>query len=274
MVLISRVPLRPCSGRPEHRQRTRAGGQPLRQTMLKVELHTHTADDPEDYIPYTTQELVDRAARLEYDALAITLHSRQLDLTPELSEYARVRGITLIPGVEVSIEGRHVLLINFPPEAGAERVQTFDEIAALRARVGGTGWLVVAPHPFYPASSCLNHHLEAHADLFDAVEISAFHTRWVDFNRRARAWARAHGKPLVGNCDVHRLNFLGPTYSLVDAPCEPTAICDAIRAGRVEVRSTPLSSASAAYQLGQLLSGDVQKVRWRKSGRPAPVSAA
>lgn len=242
--------------------------------MLKVELHTHTADDPEDYIPYTTHELVDRAALLEYDALAITLHGRQLDLTAEISEHARARGITLIPGVEVSIEGRHVLLINFPPEAGAERVQTFDEIAGLRTRVGGTGWLVVAPHPFYPAASCLNRHLDARADLFDAVEISAFHTRWADFNRRARAWAQAHRKPLVGNCDVHRLNFLGPTYSLVDAPRDPAAICDAIRAGRVEVRSTPLSSASAVYQLGQLLYGDVQKVRWRKSGRPAPASAA
>ena len=29
--------------------------------MLKVELHTHTADDPRDAIPYTSAELIDRA---------------------------------------------------------------------------------------------------------------------------------------------------------------------------------------------------------------------
>lgn len=241
--------------------------------MLKVELHTHTSDDPDDYIPYTTRELVDRAAELRYDAVAITLHHRQLDLAG-IVDYARGCGVTLIPGAEVSIEGRHVLLINFPLNAGAERVRTFDDLAALRTRARGAGWLVVAPHPFYPASSCLNHRLEAHPELFDAVEISAFHTRWLDFNRRAREWARAQGKPLVGNCDVHRLSFLGPTYSLVDAAPDPHAICEAIRAGRVEVCSTPLSTARAAHELAQLLYGDVQKLRWRMGGRPAPASAA
>ena len=80
--------------------------------MLKVELHTHTADDPEDTIPHTTFELIDRAAALEYDALAITLHDHQLDLKP-FARYAAERGITLIPGVERTIEGRHVLLLNF-----------------------------------------------------------------------------------------------------------------------------------------------------------------
>ena len=28
--------------------------------MLKVELHAHTADDPEDFVPHTVERLVDR----------------------------------------------------------------------------------------------------------------------------------------------------------------------------------------------------------------------
>lgn len=72
--------------------------------MLKVELHTHTADDPIDSIPHSTLELIDRAAALHYDALAITLHDRQLDIR-RLAPYAAERGIPLVPGIERSIQG-------------------------------------------------------------------------------------------------------------------------------------------------------------------------
>jgi len=41
--------------------------------MLKVELHTHTADDPVDAIPHTTHQLIDHAAALGYDALMVTV---------------------------------------------------------------------------------------------------------------------------------------------------------------------------------------------------------
>ena len=60
--------------------------------MLKVELHTHTVDDRVDHIPHTAFELIDRAAALSYQALAITLHDLQLDIRP-LKPYAAERGI-------------------------------------------------------------------------------------------------------------------------------------------------------------------------------------
>src|SRR5258705_5743110 len=115
--------------------------------MLKVELHTHTADDPVDRIPHTAAQLIDRAAALGYHALAITLHERQLDLE-RLAPYAAERGLTLIAGVERTIEGRHVLLLNF--RRGAEDVRTFQDLARLRQRQARFG---VAPHPFLPLPS-------------------------------------------------------------------------------------------------------------------------
>ncbi len=216
--------------------------------MLKVELHAHTSDDPVDYIPHTVDRLVDRAADLGYDAIAITLHDRQLDVEP-YREYARSRGIVLIPGVERSIEGRHALLINFPA-AAAEAAETFGDLAALRAAHDG---LVIAPHPYYPVSSCLQRDLDRHPDLFDAVELNALYTRFLDFNRRAVVWARAQGKPLVGNADVHRLGQLGTTWSLVDAEPDPDEICAAIKAGRVELRTTPISVARLVYNLATVM---------------------
>jgi predicted metal-dependent phosphoesterase TrpH len=88
--------------------------------MLKVGLHTHTADGPVDRIPHSTIELIDRAVALRYDALAVTLHERQLDLR-RVIPYAAERGLVLIPGVERSIQGRHVLLLNFAH--GAEQIR-------------------------------------------------------------------------------------------------------------------------------------------------------
>jgi predicted metal-dependent phosphoesterase TrpH len=240
--------------------------------VLKVDLHIHTGDDPLDRIPYSTLELIDRAAALGYDALAITLHDLQLDTEP-LAAYAAVRGITLIPGIERTIEGRHVLLLNFSRRA--EAVDSFADLARLKAREHG---LVIAPHAFFPGATCLRGLLDCHADLFDAVEYNAMFTRSVNFNRAAERWARRHGKPMVGNGDVHRLAQLGSTYSLVDAEPTADAICAAVKAGKVEVVATPLSWKAVASILRELLTvTDVINLatgRQRSSGRQAAVYGA
>lgn len=233
--------------------------------MLKVELHTHTSDDPLDPIPHTTEELIDRAARLGYDAVAITLHERQLDLR-RFQAFAADRGIVLIPGIEQTIEGRHVLLLNF--SAATEQVETFADLARLRRRERG---LVIAPHPFFPTGECLRGDLDRHAGLFDAVEFNAMFTTTVNFNAKALRWAAAHGKPVVGNGDVHRLQQLGSTYSLIDAERSPDAICDAIARGRVQVVSRPLSWIEVAQIMVPLTWGMIAQ-RARNVLEPIPTS--
>lgn len=229
--------------------------------MLKVELHTHTSDDPKDFVPHTALDLIDRAANLGYHALAITLHDRQLDVR-KLAPYAKERGLLLIPGIERTIRGKHVLLINFPVEV--EQVSSFEDVAALKDRSGG---LVIAPHPFYPARCCLRGLLDDYAWLFDAVEFNHFYTSAINFNRAAARWAREHGKPLVGNCDVHRLTQLGTTFSWVDAEPDIDSVCEAIRVGRVEIQTKPLSSLKAARVLGSMALHDLCRI-WDAELRP------
>jgi hypothetical protein len=138
---------------------------------------------PVDSIPHSGTELIDRAAALGYDALAITLHEQQCDVRT-LAPYAAERGIVLIPGVERTIEGCHVLLLNF--RNGADEVKSFADLVRLKRATRG---LVVAPHPFFPTPTCLGRQLERNADLFDAVEYNAMFTASVNFNRRAERWA-------------------------------------------------------------------------------------
>jgi predicted metal-dependent phosphoesterase TrpH len=218
--------------------------------MLKIELHSHTSDDPIDRIPHTATDLIDRAAALGYTALAITLHDRQLDIAP-LVPYAAERGVVLIPGVERTIMGRHVLLINF--RSGTDEVRSFEDIARLKRRMPG---LVIAPHPFFPAWTCLRGFMDRHADLFDAVEYNAMFTAAMNFNTRAVRWAARYGKPMVGCGDIHRLHQLGTTFSLVDAEADPDSICAAIAAGRVRVDSTPLDWLTAVRTVTEMVADE------------------
>jgi hypothetical protein len=72
---------------------------------------------------------------------------------------------------------------------------------------------------------------------------------------------------MVGNGDVHRLHQLGFTYSLVDAPPDAGAICEAIRNGRVQVRAKPLSVVTAATIMWQLVAGDLIRA-WIRQLQP------
>jgi len=221
--------------------------------VLKVDLHLHTSEDPVDYIRHDACQLIDRAAELGFDALAITLHDRQLT-DPRVGAYARERRIVLVPGIERSIEGCHVLLLNFPQSS--EAIRTFDDLAVLKARSAG---IVIAPHPFFPHSSSLGSCLAARGELFDAVEWSYFWTGGVNFNAAAARWARANGKPIVGNSDLHDIRQLGRTYSRVHADPDADAICQAIRDGNVALETSPVPKNELARVLSRMALQDIRK---------------
>lgn len=203
----------------------------------KAELHAHCNLDPKDsrLCSYSAEEVIMEAARLGYEVLAITCHD--LDVwTTDLSEYAANLGITLIPGMELVIEGRwHTLVYNF--RTGAENLDTFEKVRA-RSR---PDTLVVAPHPYFPSRKCLWSRLERDIEVFDAVEISGFYTRRLDFNRRARRIAKVHSMPLVGNGDVHQLWQLGRTFTWIYSTPGIGPVLNGVKRGRVRVESAALS---------------------------------
>jgi predicted metal-dependent phosphoesterase TrpH len=230
-------------------------------SALKVDLHLHSSEDPVDHITYDARAVIDRAADLGFDALALTLHDGVLE-TDEVRKYAESRDIVLLPGIERSIRGRHVLLLNFP--RGVEAVRTFDDIAALKARSNG---LVIAPHAFFPDRTCLRSALNERPDLFDAVEWTYFWTHGLNFNVPAARWARVHAKPIVGNSDLHDLRQLGRTYSWVESDRDADAICEAIREGRVRLETSPVPPLELAQVLGGMFLRGLR-------GRKAPQSRA
>src|SRR6266567_7422702 len=201
--------------------------------LLKADLHLHTREG-EAFIAYDARQIIDRAEREGYQVLSITNHET-VTFSQDLATYARDRGILLIPGVEATIEGRHVLL--YICDGPVSQVRTFADVRQLKT----PDWLVVAAHPFFPARSCLRSRLLSEIDLFDAIEFSHFYTRRINFNRSAVRLAREMGLPLLGTSDGHLSRQFGTTYSLIES--EPTAACvlSAIRKGQVRIVSHPLS---------------------------------
>jgi predicted metal-dependent phosphoesterase TrpH len=212
------------------------------ERWLKAELHSHCDWDPYDcrICDSSPDALIREAARHGYDVLAVTCHD--LDIwCPELAEYAESFGITLIPGMEVLVEGRrHALVYNF--RTSPQDLDTLDKIRTLRR----ADTLVVAPHPFFPAGSCLGRLLEKNLDVFDAIEFSGFYTRHLDFNRKALRIARENQKPMVGNADVHFQWQLGKTFTWIYSEPGIQPILNAIKSSRVKVKTSPLSMREAS----------------------------
>jgi predicted metal-dependent phosphoesterase TrpH len=181
---------------------------------LKADLHLHTNEGPEDFVRWSPAELIDLAAQAGYQVLSFTDHDR-VTYSPGIARYARNRGIVLIPGVEATVESRHILLYNFP--CPLETLRSFADIQ----RRKGSDTLVVAPHPFYPGPTSLRRRLREHLDLFDAIEYSHFYTACLDGNRGVLRLAHDRGLPLLGGSDAHLPRQFGTTYSLVDADLSP-----------------------------------------------------
>ena len=204
-----------------------------RPIPLKSDLHLHTAEDPLDRVRYTAKELISKAADQGFDVISITNHQR-MTFNQDLLSYARERGILLIPGIEMTIQRRHVLVLNPPPH---KICSDFFSLSKLRR----PETLIVAPHPYFPGTYSLNGRLLKHRSLFDALEYCHFYSLRINFNQKAIEVCQSDGFPLIGNSDAHFLSQFGTTYSLIYAEKNLESIFTAIRAKRVEVVTRPLT---------------------------------
>jgi predicted metal-dependent phosphoesterase TrpH len=204
-----------------------------RPRPLKADLHLHTAEDPLDRVRYTAKELISKAADEGFDVISITNH-HQMTFNQDLLSYAQKRGILLIPGIEMTIQRRHVLVLNPPPH---KMCSDFFSLSKLRR----PETLIVAPHPYFPGTHSLNGRLLKHRSLFDALEYCHFYSPRINFNQKAIEVCQSHGFPLIGNSDAHFLSQFGTTYSLIYAEKNLESIFTAIRAKRVEVVTRPLT---------------------------------
>ena len=202
--------------------------------MLKADFHIHTDSDPADKISYSNEELIDLAAQKGYGLLSITNHD-VITFQDELDAYARERGILILPGVEIFVEDKHVILINARKEHLS--IRDFQDLREAK----NPNFLIIAPHPYFPKSYCLNRKFEQHQDLFDAVEFSHYYHPMINFNRKAIRICREQGIPMIGSSDTHMFRQFDTTYTLVESEQDVRSVIQAVRTGKVEIVTRPLS---------------------------------
>ena len=204
--------------------------------MLKADLHIHTHEDPNDgyKIKYSAKEFITVASKMGYDIIAITNHDA-VYYNDEIAEFARRKGILLIPAIERTVEGKHVLIYNITKEE-AEKIKTFEDLRKFKNKDN----LIIAAHPYFLISSLGKKFLE-NIDIFDAVEYSFFFTRIINFNRKAVKIAKKYGKPVVGTSDLHNMKYFGFNYTLIDSQKHIPFIIKAIKKNKIELKVKHLS---------------------------------
>lgn len=216
--------------------------------MLKGDLHLHSKEDSQDKIPYTAKELIDEGARQGLDVMSLTMHET-VYYPQKLVDYASKKGILLIPGCEMKVEKRHILIYNKDAKKLAkivDKIQKVNQIDKIAEHKQDS--IVMAPHPyfvnplFFWKVSSIGKILEKNINTFDAIEYSHFYYRKINLNKKAVSLAKKYKKPLIGSSDLHRLYHFGYTNTLIDANKDIDSVFEAIRKRKVKVntRSLPL----------------------------------
>ncbi len=192
-----------------------------------------------DVLEHDAFDLIDHAASLNYQVLALTLHGR-LYCPQELRDYAIAREILLIPGIEIYLDHHEILLLGVDQKDLA-RLKTLSDLVAFK-KERGNDLLVIAPHPFYVLRQCIGSKLEKYAEAFDAVEFCHFYTSWCNPNVKATMVARRLGKPMIACSDTHRLKWMKDHYCLLDAKLTQKDVFTAIREGKIQNVSRPMGN--------------------------------
>lgn len=235
---------------------------------IKTNLHFHTSDDPSDPVEYSAKEGIDKAVSLGFGALAITCHQK-FAWTKEYDEYAKSKGLVLIPGIELYVgetlpeSRRHVIVLNAVPSV--ESIRTFEELASYRRAHPEA--FILAPHPYFYGNFCLQEFFEKYIELFDGVEQSWFYSHWFNRNIKARAAAEKYHLPFISTSDAHFFDFLDTNYCTIESEnAAPEAILSALKAGKFENTTSPRRFwKDMIWRQGRFFA---RIYFWRKNGCP------
>lgn len=203
--------------------------------MLSAELHLHTKEDKFDKINYSAKELIDYLSRLGREVISITGHDT-LVYSDELKKYAETKNILLIPGCEIWIEKKHVVVLNWIGDPF--QIKTFEDLKKLKKE--NKEVIVLAPHPFFGRGDCLKEDLEKNINLFDAIEYCHLYNNFINRNKKAIQIAKKYNKPIIGTSDAHHFFQINHTYTKINSKKDIPSIIKAIKENKIELVTKPL----------------------------------
>ena len=185
--------------------------------------------------------VINQAKKRGFDAIAITDHDTTAGAKKALT--LKNQGILIIPGIEVSTKGGHVLILGTTKEyeSGKSAAETIHEAK-------DDGCLVIIPHPYHIFRHAVGLHEKEALLLADALE--AYNSRYYfsTSNEVVVKKSKKLNKPITAGSDAHECKFVGNGINLIDA--EETSIdgiFKAIREGKI--KATCVKTPSKTYAL-------------------------
>jgi hypothetical protein len=193
------------------------GRNKVKSLGLKIDLHVHTCYS---YDAVTTlKEVVAYSKKRGLDGVAITDHDTLLGAF----KLTQKTELIVIPGVEITALGGHVLALNvtkpIPPKLGLpETVQ----------RIHEAGGIAVAAHPYSVYKSVMSQQIVS----CDAVEV--INSAAVPFSLSTylnRKLATRLKLPQTAGSDAHYAPEIGSAYTIIEADPDVDEIVQAIKRG-------------------------------------------
>ncbi len=210
--------------------------------QLKASLHIHTSEDKKDghMINYSIYDLIDEAEKNGFKVLGFTPHNKFV-FKQKFAEYAKNKGILLIPGVELSLGhvfSKHVVILNC--NKNIEKIKSLKQL--LEYKKNHPEIFILAPHPTYNRFISVGaRNLKKYIDLFDAIEYSCSYSQKMNRNnKKAGSIAASFQKPIISTGDVHVLKKLNTDFCIIEATdCTAESVLQAIKYGKFKNITAP-----------------------------------
>jgi predicted metal-dependent phosphoesterase TrpH len=199
---------------------------------LKLDLHIHTVHSPDSF--NTLQDITRRLKEEGLDGYAVADHDTLTGIPEALKNS---EGLAVVPAVEVTARGAHILALQptEPIPMGRTIAETVDAIH-------GQGATAVLAHPYGLPRTwiSINSAIDARLDAVEVANSAQIPYNYIrDLNE---ALADRLGLPQTGGSDSHIPDTIGRAYTIVEtASRDPEDIVKSIHGGLTTVHGSGIT---------------------------------
>ncbi len=207
----------------------------MEEMLLRIDTHVHTTNSPDGSVEAGQIPQVLRLKRL--DGVAVTDHDRFFD--------QEIKGIIVIPGIEVSTKQGHLLGLGDVGEISTGL--SVDETVRI---IHGRGGVAILAHPYDVIRGGIRP--SQVTERLDGIETinSKAHPYSLSKHLAEKA-AKELSVPMFGGSDSHTLETIGDAYTCIESRSGSVVdILHAMNTGKVYARGGPSGGIKQLKRVG------------------------
>jgi predicted metal-dependent phosphoesterase TrpH len=193
--------------------------------MLKIDLHLHTMFSEDSKVTFESAVAMCESRGL--DGFAVCDHDQMTEIPHEVT---RDTDLIIVPGVEVSAKGAHILAFDI-----SKPIPKDLSISETVLRIHMQKGIAILAHPFSVFRTWVNRSeiIEANFDLIEVANAYQFPYRlMLSMNTKL---AEELELPTTGGSDAHKASAVGKAYTVLDAETrDVNGVLAALREGKTK----------------------------------------